>query len=119
MFCRSPQPWDLTPTVMDLFDVEKPQSFQGESLIPVVNGKKLKPRPYAFCGSNQSGHWIRQAINANWLYACWPNGERKPWLIDLKGNPKQDKNAVSKNPDVCAKMRRALEKFDPEPFGNG
>jgi arylsulfatase A-like enzyme len=113
---RIAQPWDLTPTVMELFGAKPPAEFQGESLLPVIAGKKVKPRPYAFNGA-QSESPLRQAINRNWLYARWSGkGAREPWLIDLKSNPKQDKNVAKKHPEICRRMQAALRKWDPGTF---
>ena len=113
---RITQPWDLTPTVMDLFGLAPAPEFQGESLLPLTDGKKLPPRPYAFNGANQGQTRLRQAMNEKWIYACWPSGEREPWLIDLEGNPGQGKNAARKHPQVCQKAHRALAEFDPVVF---
>jgi len=110
------QPWDLTPTVMEMFGLKAPKEFQGESILPVIKGRKMKPRPYAFNGAYQWDTLLRQAINKDYIYACWPTGEREPWLIDLKNNPGQDKNLAEKNPQVCRKMHDALAAFDPVAF---
>jgi len=110
------QPWDLTPTVMDLYGLNLPTGFQGGTLLPLMAGKRMKPRPYAFNGANQGQTLLRQAINKDWLYACWPTGERDPWLIDLVNNPKQDKNAATKHPEIARKMHDALASFDSVAF---
>jgi len=113
---RVAQPWDIAPTVMDFFGLNLPKEFQGESLLPVVAGKKVKPRPYAFNGAIQGKTNLRQAMTKDWLYACWPTGEREPWLIDLKRDPSQKKNVAKKHPDLCKRMHAALAKFDPGAF---
>ena len=110
------QPWDMAPTVLDLFGMDTPPVFQGESLLPLIKGGKLSPRPYAFNGANQGQTKLRQAINKDWLYACWPTGDREPWLIDLKNDPSQAKNLAKKNPQVCKRMHAALAEFDPVVF---
>ncbi|MCX7015268.1 MAG: sulfatase [Candidatus Sumerlaeota bacterium] len=105
------QPWDITPTILDLFGMPAPKEFTGQSLLPLAEGKKTKPRPYAFNGAS---HGVRQAMNEEWIYTVYLGGEREPWLIDLKNNPKQDKNAAKKHPEVCKTMHAALAKFDAE-----
>jgi len=105
------QPFDLTPTILEWFGLKSPKEFTGESLLPLIRGKKMTPR---LCAFNGASHGLRQAINRDWIYATWLGGEREPWLIDLKNNPKQDKNAAKKHPDVCRKLRAALAKFDPD-----
>ncbi len=114
---RIAQPWDLAPTVMDLHGFPIPDEFQGQSLLPVIEGKSAAPRPYGFNGSNQQATYQRQAINQDYIYVTWPNGEREDWLVDLKNDPAQEKNVAAEHPDVCREMRAALVEFDPAPFG--
>jgi hypothetical protein len=61
---------------------------------------------------------LAQAMNAEWIYAVWPGGEEPPWLIDLRRDPKQLRNAAARHPDVCRWMHDAVARFDPEPFRN-
>jgi arylsulfatase A-like enzyme len=113
------QPWDITPTVLELFGLPAPPELQGESLLPLTRGRKRKPRPYAFNASSLQGGGLLQAINANWIYTCWPTGVAETSLIDLKSNPGQDKNVIKKRPDVAKRMHAALERFDPAATGQG
>jgi len=113
---RIAQPWDIAPTVLELFKKRVPKELQGESLLPVIAGKKRPPRRYAFVGAIQGRTNMRQAMNEDWIYSCWPTGEREPSLIDLKKNPAQDKNVAKKHPDLCRRMHAALAKFDPGAF---
>jgi arylsulfatase A-like enzyme/Flp pilus assembly protein TadD len=39
---------DIFPTVCDILGIEKPPFLQGDSLLPVMNGKKMKQRPIYF-----------------------------------------------------------------------
>jgi len=104
------QPVDIAPTVMDLFGVKAPKEFLGQSLLPVVSGKKKSTRPYAFSGAS---HGVRQATNKDWLYAIFTEGQRRPWLMNLKNYPKRYDDVSRENPEVCRKMRKALAGFDP------
>jgi arylsulfatase A-like enzyme len=115
-FSRIAQPWDIAPTILDLFGLKVPPVLQGRSLLPLMSGRKLSPRPYAFNGAIQGKTNLRQATNAEWIYSCWPTGEREPSLIHLKTNPEQDKNVASKHPDICRQMHAALAAFDPGAF---
>jgi arylsulfatase A-like enzyme len=110
---RVAQPWDVAPTILELFGQKPAPEHIGESLIPVIEGKRVKPRPYAFNGASRKNERCRQAINGNWIYSVWPDGGREPSLIDLRTNPTQDKNFAKQRPEVCRKMQKAIEAFDP------
>jgi len=109
-FRQIAQPLDITPTVLDLFGAAAPPEFLGQSLLPLIEGKKKTTRRYAFSGAS---HGLRQATNKDWLYAVFTEGQRKPWLMDLKKYPKAYTDVSKKHPDVCRRMRAALEAFDP------
>ncbi|OPZ08299.1 MAG: Choline-sulfatase [candidate division BRC1 bacterium ADurb.BinA364] len=110
---RIAQPWDITPTVLDLFGMPSPPEFSGESLLPVIEGKKLAPRLAGFNGASHGNTLIRQAINREWIYSVWTDGVREPSLIDLKNDPSQEGNAAREHPQVCAKLHKALHRFEP------
>jgi arylsulfatase A-like enzyme len=109
-FQQIAQPLDIAPTVMELFGLKTPAEFTGQSLLPVIDGTKKKTRPYAFSGAS---HGLFQAMDANWLYAVFAEGQRAPWLIDLKRPTEAYANVAKKHPDVCRKMHKALAEFDP------
>ncbi|OPZ06409.1 MAG: Arylsulfatase [candidate division BRC1 bacterium ADurb.BinA364] len=116
---RIAQPWDITPTVLDLYGIAPAPEFYGESLLPLTEGKRMKPRLCALQGSEKGSQLIRQAANADWLLTEWPGSGLEPWLVDLKNNPKQDKNAAKKHPAVVKQLHEAMVRFDPRAFGAG
>ncbi len=110
------QPWDLHPTVLELFGLESPEDLQGESLMPAVQGGPLPEREYAFNCCLHSGAGTKQAMSRDWIYTCWPDNDQQPHLIDLKGDPAQARNTAGERPDVCRRMHEALAEFDPGSF---
>jgi arylsulfatase A-like enzyme len=110
------QPWDLHPTVLEMFGVGRPDDLQGESLIPALGGGALPEREYALNCCLYSGVGTKQAMNREWIYTCWPDGNRTPNLIDLRENPAQDCNVAAENPGVCCRMHEALAAYDPASF---
>ena len=110
------QPWDVTPTILELFDAEPSPDHQGQSLLPIIRGEQTASDPYAFNGNNSGSAKHRQAINQDWLYTCWPTGESEPWLIDLKNDPSQEKNVAQEYPHICREMHDALAEFDTVVF---
>ncbi|MFW6118735.1 MAG: sulfatase [Planctomycetota bacterium] len=113
---RIAQPWDLHPTLLELFDVPVPDELQGDSLLSAINGKAGPARSYAFNGYIHNGVHMAQAANANWIYSCWPGGEREPSLIDLRNDPDLADNLAAEHPEVCRRMHDALAVFNPAPL---
>jgi len=106
------QPWDLTPTVLDLFGIQSPKEFYGQSLLPLCAGRPLrKPRAAAFHGAGHEGVHHHQASNAQWIYACWTQNDSPDWLIDLRHDPAQTKNVARRHPEVCRALRAEIEAF--------
>ena len=49
-------------------------------------------------------------MTPRWMYAVW-RGQRPPVLYDLKADPHQTKNVLSKHPQVVARMARCVEAY--------
>jgi len=109
-FSQIVQPWDLTPTVLEMAGLKPPPEFIGQSLMPLIRSGRMKPRPFAFNGADGP---LRQAMNKDYIYAWWGNGGRAPWLVDLRNDRSQSRNLAGKHPEVCAAMHKALSAFDP------
>jgi arylsulfatase A-like enzyme len=103
----------LHPTVLELHGAPVPDGLTGMSLMPLLTGSRQRLRRYVFNGTQQGGKRVVQAGDGRWLYSYWTHGQRPPSLLDLKNDPAQTRNLARKHPDVCRKLHRALEKFDP------
>lgn len=117
---RVAQPWDLAPTVLELFGRGVPEDAQGESLLPTMGGgrRRARPadRPYAFTGHFMGDEHLAQAVTDDWIYAYWVKGGEPPWLLDLRHDPGQRKNVAAANPAICRRLHEAVAAFDPTPF---
>lgn len=109
------QPWDLAPTILDLYGLApSDRHVLGQSLMPLLNGKKKATRKAAIAGS---APYNIQAMNDQWIYTLFlrPKSDKgtvqKPWLIDLKNDPRQKKNVARQHPDVCQAMFKEIEAF--------
>ncbi|KKK47065.1 hypothetical protein LCGC14_3158960, partial [marine sediment metagenome] len=108
------QPWDLAPSILELFGLRPPSDYQGRSLLPILRGRRLPPRRYAFNGFIRGDVRLGQVMNARWIYSFWPGGEERPSLIDLANDPKQTTNVAPRHPDLCRTLHAALLRWDPE-----
>ena len=101
------QPWNIMPTILELFDAPPPETCIGRSLVPVIKGRKDQDPPYAFQGYHSL---LGQVVNEKWLYAVWRSNE-PPSLFDRKKDPCLTKNVAPKNPDVVKDLHAALLNF--------
>ncbi len=107
------QPWDLAPTILELFGLKVPPDYQGVSLLPALRGRRLPPRAQAFNGYIWGEAEMKQATTDRWIYSCWPTGQELPSLIDLRDDPTQTRNVAADHPDVCRRLHAALVRWDP------
>ena len=108
-FRQITQPWDLTPTVLELFGLKAPAEFLGQSLIPLIQGKQKATRRAAIMGA--AAHHI-QAMNRDWIYTVWHTQVGQgPSLIDLKNDKSQTRNVAGKNRGVCKQLLKEIERF--------
>ena len=84
---------DVLPTLCDLTGVPIPETAQGKSLKPVLNGKSKTVRSVlygAYCGGTKPG--MRAVRKGDWKLIKYDvlNGEvRKTQLFNLKNNPNE------------------------------
>jgi len=87
---------DLSPTIIELLNINEVQTFQGTSLLPVMRGENKKKRGIF---SEIAGSRGRKAISfrtENWKYIVWFNGEKKRELYNLEQDPKETENLAGK-----------------------
>jgi len=101
---------DVMPTVFDIVGVEKPQSFIGESLVPLVNGEK-KQHLSAFSESTLYGA-LRIALRGpryKYIEILAKDGGRgKGELYDWRKDPEEKKDLSEDLPDITDGMRKEL-----------
>ena len=100
------QPWDMTPTILAAFGMRKPKELIGESLLPLIRGRKEKIRDVAVCGTNM----LAQAMTGRWVYTVW-RGQRPPSLLDLRADPEASRNVIEAHPAVVKRLHAEIVKF--------
>lgn len=101
------QPWDIMPTILELFQIAPPTTCIGKSLLPLIRGTRVKHREYAFLGNAAT---LAQVVNERWLYATW-TADTPPSLFDRKKDPYLTKNIARQNPSVVKELHAALLQF--------
>jgi arylsulfatase A-like enzyme len=118
---------DLMPTVLDILGQKIPSYIEGKSLLPAVRNQRQAGREQVFtaCPFINAGdtdqlvdHIKRKCVvpsmvtitTDKWslLYDCLPGGSE---LYDLKADPNQEKNVISRHSDVARDLHQLLVKF--------
>lgn len=100
------QPWDMTPTILEAFGISKPSELIGESLLPLISGKRQSIRDTAVCGTNM----LAQAMTGRWIYTVW-RGQRDPSLIDLDTDPLAEANVFDEHPEIVKRLHNEIVQF--------
>lgn len=103
---------DVMPTVFERLDIEKPPSFVGDSLAPLMMGETAKDR-IAFSESTLYGGYLvaRRGKQYKYIVDIAPGSERAPELYDWRADPGETNNLLATLPDVAAEMRAELSTF--------
>lgn len=89
---------DIAPTILGLAGLDIPGAIQGRSLIPLLNGEKVKWRTEMFCENLYNHPAIPQSEGirtARWKYIRYRNHPDFEELYDLIGDPLEEKNLAS------------------------
>lgn len=102
---------DVVPTVLDLLGLEVPTDLDGRSLVPYLQGEGPEaPFHYAETLSPRLSHgWgeLRALYAGPWKYVFGP----RPELYDLSADPDELEDRVAAEPEVAARMQRALADY--------
>ncbi len=134
------QPWDIAPTLLELAGIRKPPEIHGTSLVPVLKGEKRAVRGFAVsspCITHGPNPFVRSTISTSeWtlIYGgkageelCMAEtaavdsrarrmeiakpGEASPELYDIRKDPRQSLNVLSKNTDAARRLHKTYVKF--------
>jgi len=85
---------DLGPTILDLLNVQKVDSFQGESLLPIMYEKKASKDAVILEGINSNSFAYR---TNEWKYILMDNNSKdvSEELYNLRTDPKEKTNLVN------------------------
>jgi len=115
---------DLAPTMLDMFKIEKPKAFLGNSLLPLVRGNRAKARnAEAISETSEIDVTMKQRsmpsklrLDANrriislrtgkWKY-IYAKGKRDE-LYDLEDDPKETQNIIDIKPEIAAELRAKI-----------
>ncbi len=100
---------DIGPTILDYFKIKIPDLFQGESLLPLLEGKSLERERFVISESyRKNGRFIREKEKGfrifsirtqKWKYIL-NEEEKKEYLFNLVEDPDELKNLIEKKPEI-------------------
>ncbi|WP_245557488.1 sulfatase-like hydrolase/transferase [Neolewinella persica] len=107
---------DVPATILDLADVKKPDFYQGQSLLPVVNGttKVLSDRDTVLIEHIWDFEMIPPSEGVrtkDWKYFRYVDDQRAEELYNLNDDP-QETNNLAEDPDFYPILRSLRQKCD-------
>jgi arylsulfatase A-like enzyme len=104
---------DIFPTVLDILKIDIPTFCQGESLVPVLEGKKVKQLEESYSETYYpltSYGWseLKSIRTDKWKYIHAPEQE----LYDLVNDPKEKRNVIEENKKVARNLTKKLENME-------
>ena len=103
---------DVMPTVFELLSIEKPESFDGVSLIPYVRGEAERDLP-AICESTLYGPGLLALRVRDYKYIQRLDGEGKGSgvLFNWRDDPGETIDLAAQRPDLVRELRTELVRW--------
>jgi arylsulfatase A-like enzyme len=121
---------DLMPTVLEIMGCEIPSRVQGMSLLPMIKDQSIAGRPYTISAHPfiNAGEYMKSVDGVSRLTEkdSTATVTTEEWtllydteaglseLYNLKSDPKQEKNLISKNPQKARELHQLLVKYMQE-----
>ena len=105
---------DIAPTILEVLGIEAPESFDGKSLIPLVEGE-VPTRQLSFSSSQRFiSRWSvrtekHKLIRSKTKSAHLPYHPPEYELFDLSVDPTEQMDLYSSDPDTARKLRLFLD----------
>jgi len=104
---------DIMPTLCEILNLPIPETVQGQSLLPLILGKKLKHERSAYSETYYPRYhygWseLKSLRTAQYKYILAP----RPELYDLDQDPREQQNIYSKNKSLADKFIRELTNLE-------
>jgi tetratricopeptide (TPR) repeat protein len=102
---------DMAPTILDLLGIQKPASFQGSSLLPMMNGKKDTSRiAYSeslYAELHYGWSSLKSVTTEQYRYIDAP----KPELYDRLQDPEESRNLVQEKANYAKVLKEQLNEI--------
>jgi arylsulfatase A-like enzyme len=109
---------DIAPTILDYFGISIPENYQGTSLIPVLEGKKVQKDRIIIseCYQNKGlmkrnrkeGYILLSIRKQDWKY-IYNEEKEDEYLFDLGNDPTETVNLIGENYKMVDDFRKIKE----------
>jgi arylsulfatase A-like enzyme len=102
---------DLAPTLLDLVGAASPKGFVGRSLVPLLEGKPLPPRPVhaELLPAPEWNHDAKMLVDGDGkTKVIYRISDNLFEVYDLGGDGDEQKNLVETHKDVARRMKAAI-----------
>ncbi|MEA3344681.1 MAG: sulfatase [Chloroflexota bacterium] len=112
---------DIAPTILDIAGIPIPDSMEGESLVPYLNGERDEPL-YPFLVTEECTRMMKWGLRTDrykYILAREQDYLRGPMqeLYDLQSDPHEMKDVAEEYPDVARELEDTLEGWIAEMMG--
>lgn len=108
---------DLVPTILDFLGLKSPQMFEGQSLRPVMAGKRFRQVDIYletfYPKENYGWSELTGLVSGEWKYLQAP----KPELYNLKDDPQENNNLFAIKEDKAQQLKIRLENLIKQGLG--
>jgi arylsulfatase A-like enzyme len=106
---------DIAPTILDIAGIPIPQWMEGQSLLPLLEGKALKSRP-VFSMQFINNSMLDQPLIKGTI-AVWDGDyklihyleEKKSLLFNLRADPYEMRNIFNEEPEIAQRLMKLIE----------
>lgn len=115
---------DLTPTILELAEVDPPPTVQAKSLLPIMNGEEIEERDIAVSANARtllkglpygitvtSKEWALLAAGSNDSIADDVEESAKAELYHLTTDPQQARNLIDEKKEIADELQLKMVQF--------
>lgn len=105
---------DIAPTILAILELPKYKHMQGNSLLPLIFGKKGRPSAFAFSEHTRpKDNFIRECVRGNgWKLIYTKQNDNEDYeLYNLSLDPAESKNLVSKEREEFKFLNDKLDRW--------
>jgi len=105
---------DIAPTILELAGIHVPQWMEGQSLLPLHEGKTLEPHPIysmQFRRNRSLGHPITKGTVAVWdgdYKLIYYLEDKKSLLFNLKSDPDETNDITKDKPEISQRLKKLI-----------
>lgn len=100
---------DLSPTILDILDIEKPKKWLGESLLPLIKGDKRRANNAVTSEVSCSNGKRKISYRMKKWKLIWDEERDFYELYDLEKDSKELKNIAEEKPDIVKHLSSKIK----------